>query len=105
MGRAVAQSIVEMIRTGTTEATQGASMARLGAACVASAGKSALSGTAASMTMFPVVPDYEKYPDSGRDLRHTTGEIGLAGHWIKQLLHHAFLYKAKAKPLWWVIPE
>jgi sulfide:quinone oxidoreductase len=29
----------------------------------------------------------------------------LAGHWIKQLLHYAFLYKAKAKPLWWIIPE
>ncbi len=105
MGRAVAQSIVDMILHGATEATQGASMARLGAACVASAGANWLSGTAAAMTMFPIVPNFEKYPESGRDLTHTTGEIGLAGHWIKQLLHHAFLYKAKAKPLWWVIPE
>ncbi len=105
MGRAVAQSITDMILHGATDATQGASMARLGAACVASAGSSWLNGTAAAMTMFPIVPDYEKYPDSGRDLGHTTGELGLAGHWIKQLLHHAFLYKAKAKPMWWVIPE
>jgi len=104
MGRAVAQSIVDLIE-GAPEATHGASMARLGAACVASAGANALSGTAAAMTMFPIVPDYEKYPGAGRDLTHTTGEIGLAGHWIKQLLHHAFLYKAKAKPLWWMIPE
>ncbi len=105
MGRAVAHSIVDMILHGATEATRGASMARLGAACVASAGASWFKGSAASMTMFPIVPDFEKYPDSGRDLGHTSGEIGLAGHWIKQLLHHAFLYKAKALPLWWVIPE
>jgi sulfide:quinone oxidoreductase len=105
MGRAVASSIADMILEGATEATRGASMARLGAACVASAGANMWSGTAASMTMFPIVPDYVKYPDSGRDLRHTSGEIGLAGHWIKQALHHAFLYKAKARPLWWIIPE
>lgn len=105
MGRAVAQSIVDIILHGATDATRGASMARLGAACVASAGSNWFSGTAASMTMFPIVPDYEKYPEAGRDLTHTTGEIGLAGHWLKQLLHHAFLYKAKAKPLWWLIPE
>jgi sulfide:quinone oxidoreductase len=104
MGRAVANSIVDMIH-GAPDATRGASMARLGAACVASAGKGFFDGTAASMTMFPIVPDYETYPDSGRDLTHTTGEIGLAGHWIKHLLHHAFLYKAKANPLWWIIPE
>jgi sulfide:quinone oxidoreductase len=35
-------------------------------------------------------------------LTHTTGEVGLAGHWIKQLLHHVFIYKAKAKPGWWL---
>ena len=104
MGRAVAHSIVDMIN-GAPDATRGASMARLGAACVASAGASWFKGSAASMTMCPIVPDFEKYPDSGRDLSHTSGEIGLAGHWIKQALHHAFLYKAKALPLWWIIPE
>jgi sulfide:quinone oxidoreductase len=105
MGRAVAHTIIDMILHGATKPTHGASMARLGAACVASAGASHLRGTAVSMTMFPVVPDFEKYPEGGRDLTHTTGEIGLAGHWIKQLLHHAFIYKAKARPLWWMIPE
>lgn len=105
MGRAVAHTIADMILHGAKEPTHGASMARLGAACVASAGASHLRGTAVSMTMFPVVPDFEKYPEGGRDLTHTTGEIGLAGHWIKQLLHHAFIYKAKARPLWWMIPE
>ena len=105
MGRAVAKSVADMILNGAPDATAGASMAHLGAACVASAGASSLKGTAAAMTMYPIIPDYEKYPDAGRDLNHTTGELGLAGHWIKQLLHHAFLYKAKARPFWWLIPE
>ncbi len=105
MGRAVAGTIVDMITRGAKEPTHGASMARLGAACVASAGANLFSGSAVSMTMYPVVPDFKKYPESGRDLTHTTGEIGLAGHWIKQLLHYAFIYKAKAMPLWWIIPE
>jgi sulfide:quinone oxidoreductase len=51
-----------------------------------------------------VVPDHDRYP-TGRDLRHTRGELGLAGHWTKALLHHLFIYKAKARPLWWLIPE
>jgi sulfide:quinone oxidoreductase len=80
-------------------------MAAMGAACIASAGASTLNGTAVSMTMYPIIPDFKKYPDSGRSLRYTTGEIGLAGHWIKHLLHFAFLYKAKAKPFWQLIPE
>ena len=60
---------------------------------------------AATMTVFPVVPDYEKYPQWGRDISYTMGEPGLAGHWIKLLLHFMFIYKAKANPFWWMIPE
>jgi sulfide:quinone oxidoreductase len=33
------------------------------------------------------------------------GEIGLAGHWIKILLHHLFLHKARLRPGWSLIPE
>jgi sulfide:quinone oxidoreductase len=77
----------------------------MGAACVASAGKGWTKGTAASMTMFPVVPDYQKYPEYGRSLKDTTGELGLAGHWMKTLLHHMFIYKAKGRPGWSFIPE
>ena len=80
-------------------------MAELGAACVASAGAHPLNGTAAAITMYPIVPDFNRYPGTGRCTTHTTGEIGLAGHWIKHLLHFAFLYKAKAYPFWWIIPE
>jgi len=82
-----------------------ASMAEMGAACVASAGKGLTDGMAASLTVYPVVPDFEKYPGIGRDIDYTFGEIGLAGHWIKHILHHMFLYKAKLKPGWTLIPE
>jgi sulfide:quinone oxidoreductase len=105
MGRIVANSIVDMISEVSDSPTHAASMAELGAACVASAGANAFIGSAASMTMFPIVPDYKKYPKFGRSLTHTTGEMGTSGHWIKKLLHYAFIYKAKALPFWWIIPE
>jgi len=105
MARAVAESIYGMIVMSLPGPTRTASMAEMGASCVASAGSSWLGGSAASMTMFPIVPDYEKYPEFGRDLHFTFGEIGLAGHWIKKILHYMFLYKAKAHPGWWLIPE
>lgn len=105
MGRAVAASIADMIEGKSKRPTHGASMAKLGAACVASAGDNLWSGSAVSMTMYPIVPDHKAYPHFGRSLRYTTGEIGLAGHWIKKLLHYAFIYKAKAHPFWWIIPE
>lgn len=105
IGRAVALSLCDMIERGATKPTHFASLARLGAACVASAGARWFSGTAAAMTMYPIVPDFERYPEYGRDLHHTFGEIGLAGHWIKRILHHMFLYKARARPGWWLVPE
>lgn len=105
MGRTVANSIYELINGISKEPQYTASMAELGAACVASAGANLFSGSAASITMYPLVPNYKKFPKYGRSLLYTTGEIGLAGHWIKKLLHYAFIYKAKALPLWWIIPE
>jgi sulfide:quinone oxidoreductase len=104
IAKAVARSIVDMIG-GATAPTHTASMAELGAACVASAGANPFTGTAASMTVFPIVPDFERYPVYGRDQDRTFGEIGLAGHWIKILLHHLFLYKARLRPGWRMIPE
>ncbi|MEZ5356022.1 MAG: FAD/NAD(P)-binding oxidoreductase [Bryobacteraceae bacterium] len=104
IGRAVARSIVDMIG-GAEGPTQPASMAEMGAACVASAGANPFTGTAASITVYPIVPDFERYPEYGRDQRFTFGEIGLAGHWIKILLHHMFLYKARLRPGWALIPE
>ena len=104
MGKAVARNVVDMIR-GAEHPTHTASMAEMGAACVASAGANLFTGTAASMTVFPIIPDFARYPQYGRDLKLTFGEIGLAGHWIKILLHHMFLYKAKLRPGWAMIPE
>jgi sulfide:quinone oxidoreductase len=105
MGRAVANTIADRITRGANAPAHHASMAEMGAACIASAGASALSGTAAAMTMYPIVPDYLRFPLHGRDLQFTTGEIGLAAHWIKHLLHHAFIWKAKARLGWSFIPE
>jgi sulfide:quinone oxidoreductase len=104
IGKAVARSVVDMLH-GAKSPTHTASMAEMGAACVASAGANPFTGTAASITVFPIVPDFEKYPDYGRDLNHTFGEIGLAGHWIKITLHHLFLHKARLRPFWSLIPE
>jgi len=105
MAKTVAESLFGMIAYDLPGPTRTASLAEMGASCVASAGASWLRGTAASMTMFPVVPDYERYPEFGRDLHFTFGEIGSAGHWIKKILHHMFLYKARGRPGWWLIPE
>ncbi len=107
IGKAVALSIADMIKNPeqVKEPTHHSSMAEIGAACVASAGASLTGGTAAAMTMFPVVPDFEKYPKYGRDVNYSFGEIGLAAHWVKIVLHHLFIYKAKARPFWYFIPE
>ena len=104
IAKAVTRSIVAMSR-GAPAPTHTASMAELGAACVASAGANPFRGTAVSMTVFPIVPDFERFPEYGRDTKRTFGEIGLAGHWIKILLHHMFLYKARHRPGWSLIPE
>ncbi len=104
MGKAVANSICDMIN-GANEPTHTACMAEMGAACVASAGKGLFTGTAAAMTVYPIIPDFKKYPGTGRDINGTTGELGLAAHWVKHLLHFAFIWKAKLKPGWTLIPE
>ena len=106
MARKVAYNIVDMMKGKATTPKRTASMANMGAACIASAGANFFKGTAASMTMYPIVPDYDRFPDSGgRDTNFTTGEIGLAGHWLKYLLHIGFMYKAKWKTGWQIIPE
>lgn len=105
IGKIVAENIVEKIKTGTAEHKHKASMARMGAACIVSAGYGIMDGQAAVMTVNPIVPDWEKYPKWGRNINDTVGEIGLAGHWMKLFMHYMFIYKAKALPFWWLIPE
>jgi sulfide:quinone oxidoreductase len=67
-------------------------------------GYSNVKGSAAVMAMYPVVPDYERF-EYGRDIKATFGDEGLAGAWLKKILHHMFLYKMKAKPFWSLIPD
>jgi len=77
MGKIVVLNIAEKI-LGATEHRHNASMSRMGAACVVSAGFGSFDGLGASMTHFPVVSDWEKYPEWGRDMNYSLGEAGLA---------------------------
>ncbi|EXJ14322.1 sulfide-quinone reductase [Imhoffiella purpurea] len=104
IGKAVAGSIRDILK-GASGPTHTASMSEIGAACLASTGSDIFKGTAASMIVFPVVPDYETYPEYGRNMDLTFGEIGLAGHWMKYILHHVFIYQAKLRPGWSILPD
>jgi len=102
----VADNIIDSIKSGKESLHHKGSMGNMGAACIASAGFGMTQGSGVSITTYPIVPDYIKYPETGgRDISKTFGDIGLAGHWVKLSLHYAFLYKAKMKPFWWLIPE
>jgi sulfide:quinone oxidoreductase len=105
IGKIVAQNVAHQIKTGKNDHPHKASMARMGAACIVSAGYGIRKGQAAVMTVNPIVPDWEKYPKWGRNINDTVGVVGTAGHWMKLFMHYMFLYKAKAKPFWWLIPE
>ncbi|WP_179352144.1 NAD(P)/FAD-dependent oxidoreductase [Winogradskyella vidalii] len=102
----VAENIIDTIKNGKDSVEHKGSLGNMGAACIASAGFGFWKGSGVSITTFPIVPDFKTYPDShGRHLGKTFGSIGLAGHWLKLMLHYAFIYKAKMKPFWWLIPE
>ncbi len=105
IGKVVADNIIDAVLKGHKEPQHHASMGTMGAACIVSAGYDMTAGSAATMTVSPVVPDWEKYPKWGRDANNTVGEPGLAGHWMKLFMHYMFLYKAKGKFLWWLLPE
>lgn len=105
IGKVVATNVAYRIKTGKTDHPHQATMAKMGAACIVSAGYGPLTGQAATMTVSPIVPDWNKYPKYGRDISKTVGVVGLAGHWMKLFMHYMFLYKAKAKFGWSLIPE
>jgi len=105
MGKIVAQNIAEWIKSGNPKMKHRASMGKMGAACIVSAGYGMLSGNSATMTVSPIVPDWEKYPEWGRNINDTMGEPGLAGHWMKLFMHYMFLHKAKGYPFWYLLPE
>ncbi len=104
-GKVVALNIVNLVKKGEHELKHRASMAKMGAACIVSAGYGMTKGAAATMTVYPIVQDWEKYPKWGRSIKYTMGEPGLAGHWLKWVMHYMFLHKAKGYPFWWLLPE
>ncbi len=103
MGRTVAQNIADQVGGG--QPSHHMRMSEMPAACIASMGTSLWNGSAASIIMTPVARDYERYPESGRDLSLCDLDVGLAGAWTKRLLHSAFMWKLQAKPGWRMIPE
>jgi sulfide:quinone oxidoreductase len=105
MGKVVAMNVVKSVKAGKVVLKHTASMGKMGAACIISSGYGIRDGMAATMTVFPVVPDFEKYPEWGRNINYTVGEPGLAGHWMKLFMHYMFMYKARALPGWSLIPE
>ncbi len=77
-----------------------------GAACIASMGDSLWDGSAAVIMVYPVVPDNRRYPnDEGRDPFVTHLEMGLAGAWMKRMIHTTFMHKLQGRIGWKIIPE
>lgn len=105
MGKITALNIVNLVNKGEHELVHKANMGKMGAACIVSAGYGITGGAAATMTVFPIVPDLNKFPEYGRSMNYTMGEAGLAGHWMKWFMHYMFLHKAKGYPFWWLLPE
>lgn len=105
IGKIVAQNLAAWIKKGDQSLKHKASMAKMGAACIVSAGYGLRTGAAATMTVSPIVQDWEQYPEYGRSIKNTMGEPGLAGHWMKWFMHYMFLHKAKGYPFWYLLPE
>lgn len=104
IGRIIAKNIIDLITGG--EMTHHERMSEMAAACIASMGDSLWDGSAATIMMYPVVPDTRKYPnDYGRDLFVTHMEMGLAGAWMKRMIHTTFMHKLRARAGWKIIPE
>jgi sulfide:quinone oxidoreductase len=104
IGRLVAKNLVEMVEHGRMPHEE--RMSHMAAACIASMGDSLWDGSAATIIMYPVVPDPHAYPnDFGRDPFVSEMEMGLAGAWMKRMIQTTFMYKLKGKPGWKIIPE
>ncbi|HGY56177.1 MAG TPA: NAD(P)/FAD-dependent oxidoreductase [Caldithrix abyssi] len=104
IGRIVAKNIIDLIQKGRM--THQERMSEMFAACIASMGDSLWDGSAATMVLYPVVPDNRRYPNEhGRDMSVTNMEMGLAGAWMKRLIHTTFMHKFKRRIGWKIIPE
>jgi len=104
IGRIVALNIIDLIKRGRMSHSE--RMSEMFAACIASMGDSLWDGSAAVIVVYPVVPDNRRYPnEEGRDLFVTHMEMGLAGAWMKRMIHTTFMYKLQGRPGWKIIPE
>ncbi|NNJ11111.1 FAD-dependent oxidoreductase [Chloroflexales bacterium ZM16-3] len=103
-GRITAFNIADLVTSGEMHHRE--RMTEMFAACVASMGGSLWDGEAATIFMYPVVPDYKHFPRSdGRDPSVTHMEMGTGGAWMKRLVHETFMHKFKGRIGWQIIPE
>ncbi len=104
IGRIVALNIIDLVKRGRM--THSERMTEMFAACIASMGDSLWDGSAATIVIYPVVPDPRTYPnEEGRDLFVTDMEMGLAGAWMKRMIHTTFMHKLQGRIGWQYIPE
>jgi sulfide:quinone oxidoreductase len=104
IGRLCALNIIDLVQTGRMSHSE--RMSEMAAACIASMGDRLWDGSAATILIHPVVPDPTRYPGSeGRDPFVTHMEMGLAGAWMKRLIHSTFMHKLQGRPGWRLIPE
>ena len=104
IGRIVALNVVDLVQG--RDMIHKERMSEMFAACIASMGDSLWDGAAATILIHPVVPDPKQFPEgNGRDLSVSHMEMGLAGAWMKRVLHSTFIWKLKGNPGWKIIPE
>jgi sulfide:quinone oxidoreductase len=104
IGRIIAMNIIDLIQKGRM--THHERMSEMFAACIASMGDSLWDGSAAVIVVYPVVPDVRRFPnEEGRDMFVTHMEMGLAGAWMKRMIHSTFMWKLQGKIGWKIIPE
>ncbi|MEA3286615.1 MAG: FAD-dependent oxidoreductase [Candidatus Marinimicrobia bacterium] len=103
IGRLVAKNIIDNINGKV--ASHSERMTEMYAACIASMGDSIWDGSAAVIIAHPIVPDWKKYPVSGRDMFVSNMEMGLSGAWMKRMIHMTFNHKLRGRIGWSLIPE
>lgn len=104
IGRLVAKNIYSLIKEGKLAYQE--RMTEMFAACIASMDPSLWSGSAVSVVVFPIVPNYIRFPNKyGRDPSITHLERGLSSAWIKRIIHTTMCYKMRSRLGWRIIPE
>jgi sulfide:quinone oxidoreductase len=104
IGRLVAKNIIGLLKENKISYQE--RMTEMFTACIASTGNSLWSGSAVSVIVYPVVPNYIRFPNTnGRDESITHLEKGVSSAWIKRIIHTTMIYKAHSRFGWQFIPE